>query len=412
MKELAKRCKEASKTLMSLDLETKNKIFDELVLNLKSKKHDIINANQLDVFKAEQSNLSNAMVDRLRLTRERIDQMINGVIEIKNQKEVVGSFFDEFVNPNGLSIKRQRVPIGVILMIFESRPNVVIDCAALALKSSNGIILKGGKEAKETNEILGKIITESINKYIPEDSVITLASDDRNAVSDLLECNESIDVVVPRGGHGLIEYVYDHAKMPVIAHYKGLCHMYIDKYADIEKGLKLVENAKTQRTGVCNAIETLLVHSEIMEDFAPKLSNLLTEKGTELRVDKEYLDKVDFKHQIATSKDWETEYLENILSVKTVHSFDEAIDHISKYGSHHSECIVSEDKERCQNFINRVNASCVMVNASTRFNDGGQLGLGAELGISTSKLHAYGPMGVEQMTTSRFVVMGEGQIRS
>ena len=290
MKELAKRCKEASKTLMSLDLETKNKIFDELVLNLKSKKHDIINANQLDVFKAEQSNLSNAMVDRLRLTRERIDQMINGVIEIKNQKEVVGSFFDEFVNPNGLSIKRQRVPIGVILMIFESRPNVVIDCAALALKSSNGIILKGGKEAKETNEILGKIITESINKYIPEDSVITLASDDRNAVSDLLECNESIDVVVPRGGHGLIEYVYDHAKMPVIAHYKGLCHMYIDKYADIEKGLKLVENAKTQRTGVCNAIETLLVHSEIMEDFAPKLSNLLTEKGTELRVDKEYLD--------------------------------------------------------------------------------------------------------------------------
>lgn len=412
MKALARKSKEASRKLMSITDEEKNLVFDNLIMNLRKFKPQILKANQLDIIKACDNKPNSAMIDRLKLDDEKIETMIAGIEEIKAQKKVVGTYFDEFTNSKGMSIKKQRVPLGVILMIFESRPNVVIDCAALAIKSSNSIILKGGKEAQNSNQILGEVITESIKGVLPNSTISVLNSSDRSLVHDLLNCKKDIDVVIPRGGENLVHYVYENAKMPVIAHYKGLCHMYIDEFADKNKAIELVINAKTQRPGVCNAIETLLIHKDFLVKIGDDLVSQLIDKGTEIRVDSKFSKAIKGKFIKANKEDWNTEYLENILSIKTVDSIDEAIDHIAKFGSHHSESIVSENKTNCDAFLNGVDASCVMVNASTRFNDGSQLGLGAELGISTSKLHAYGPMGVEQMTTSRFVLEGSGHVRS
>ncbi|MCH2533402.1 MAG: glutamate-5-semialdehyde dehydrogenase [Bdellovibrionales bacterium] len=411
-KELAKKAKMASKKLRAMDKDTRKKILLALADKLESETQKVIEANKKDLQYAEKVNLTAALKDRLMLDEKRIQAMAQGVKEIAEQPEVVGEFSQEFTNEAGLKIKRQRIPLGVILMVFESRPNVVIDCAALALKSSNAIILKGGKEAKHSNEILGEIIQETIAEFVPKESVQVLASDSREEVNELLEYDEYIDVVIPRGGERLIEHVYKHAKMPVIAHFKGLCHMYIDKSADLEKAVELVLNAKTQRTGVCNAIETLLVHKDVVDKLAPVLTEKLLAKDTELRVDEAFSKAAGQDLKKATDEDWATEYLDNILSIKTVNSLDEATDHIDKYGSFHTESIISEDQKACEEFASKVDASCITMNASTRFNDGGQLGLGAELGISTTKFHAYGPMGAEQMTTSRFVVVGDGHVRS
>lgn len=411
MIEVAKKSKEASKKLMRLDHKTRKNILTEMALQLEERKDAIIAANQLDLTAAEESGLSGSMVDRLKLDASRIDSMVQGVRAIAEQEDVVGTFHGEFTDEKGLKIKRQRIPLGVILMIFESRPNVVVDCAALAIKSSNSIVLKGGKEAKHSNEILGEIIQKAIGSFVPKECVQVLASDKREVVSELLELNQYIDVVIPRGGEKLVHFVHENAKMPVIAHFQGLCHMYLDKKADLEKALKLVLNAKTQRTGVCNAIETLLVHEDLLKTVAPRLMKELQAKGTELRVDKEFMMASGADLKAATQEDWSTEYLDNILSIKTVKSLGEAVSHIDQYGTYHTECIVSEDPAACEEFLNSVDASCVMINASSRFNDGGQLGLGAELGISTTKLHAYGPMGAEQMTTTRYVIVGEGHTR-
>lgn len=411
MKKLAKEAKLASKKMMSLDHITRKKVLLEMAENLLKRKIDIVKANEQDLAFAEESNLNASMKDRLKLNVARIEEMVQGVRSIAEQEEVVGTFHKEFTDKTGLKIKRQRIPLGVILMIFESRPNVVVDCAALAIKSSNAIILKGGKEAKHSNEILGEIIQESISKYIPKEAVQVLASDNRKVIDELLELAEFIDVVIPRGGEKLIHHVHEHAKMPVIAHFQGLCHMYLDKDANIEKAIKLVLNAKTQRTGVCNAIETLLVHKDLVGKIARDLTLALQEKKTELRTDKAFMEQAGVELKLATDEDWATEYLDNILSIKTVDSLADAINHIDTYGSHHTEVIVSENQAACEKFLSSVDASCVMVNASSRFNDGGQLGLGAELGISTTKLHAYGPMGAEQMTTTRFVVIGDGHTR-
>lgn len=411
MKELAKNAKNASKKLRGLDHDTRKKVLTAMADELIKRKDEIVQANLKDLEYAKEAKLNSAMTDRLKLDDKGIEGMVAGVRAIAEQEEVVGSFFREFTQDNGLKIKRQRIPLGVILMIFESRPNVVVDCAALAIKSSNAIVLKGGKEAKHSNEILGKIIQESIAEFIPKESIQVLASDKREVIDELLEMDEFIDVVIPRGGERLINHVYKHAKMPVIAHFNGICHMYLDESADLNKAIDLAINAKTQRTGVCNAMETLLIHEKLLPKLAVKLTDAFLEKGTELRVDKKFMAAVNKEMKAATKEDWATEYLENILSIKTVSSLDEAIDHIDEYGSHHTEVIVSEDKGSQDKFMSNVDASCVVVNASSRFNDGGQLGLGAELGISTTKLHAYGPMGAEQMTTTRFVVMGEGQVR-
>lgn len=411
MIELAKKTKKASLKLRSIDHDTRKKILSRLADELEKRWEEVINENKKDMQAAEENNLNAALKDRLLLTEDRVRAMAQGVREIASQPEVVGSTYQEFKNDQGLTIKRQRVPLGVILMIFESRPNVVIDCAALAIKSSNAIILKGGKEAKFSNKILGEIVQNSLKPDLPIECVQTLASDKREEVQALLDLEHYIDVVIPRGGERLIEHVYKNAKMPVIAHFKGLCHMYIDKDADLEKAKNLVINAKTQRTGVCNAIETLLVHKDVVDSFASQVASALQEKGTELRADKNFIQASGVSIKEATSEDWATEYLENILSIKTVASLDEAIEHINEFGSFHTECIVSENVEAQNKFMANVDASCITINASTRFNDGGQLGLGAELGISTTKLHAYGPMGAEQMTTSRYIVVGEGQIR-
>ena len=411
MDKFAKKSKEASKKLRGLTHDKRKKILLKLSEELLRRSDEVIEANKKDLAYADAVNLNNALKDRLLLDKGRISDMAAGVKAIAGQAEVVGEFFQEFTNEEGLKVKRQRVPLGVILMIFESRPNVVIDCAALALKSSNAIILKGGKEAKHSNEILGKIIQDSLAGELPIESVQVLASDSREEVNKLLELEQYIDVVIPRGGERLIEHVHKNAKMPVIAHFKGLCHMYIDKHADLDKALKLVINAKTQRTGVCNAIETLLVHRDINDDFKVEVAKRLKQKGTEIRTDKAFSKSAGLDEKLATEEDWATEYLDNIISIKTVKSLDEAIEHIDRFGSFHTECIVSEDEKAQKDFLSRVDASCVAVNASTRFNDGGQLGLGAELGISTTKFHAYGPMGAEQMTTSRYVIVGEGNVR-
>lgn len=412
MHELAKNAKAASKKLRGLDSTTRKKLLENLSKQVEKRTDKIIAANKKDLSFAEETNLNAALKDRLLLNEERIRSMADGVKQIADQEEVVGVFYNEFKNEEGLTIKRQRIPLGVILMIFESRPNVVIDCAALALKSSNAIILKGGKEAKHSNEILGKIIQETITEFVPKDSVQVLASDSREEVNALLSMDDSIDVVIPRGGEKLIEHVYKNAKMPVISHFKGLCHMYLDKAANVEKAMNLVINAKTQRTGVCNAIETLLIHEDLLGKIAKPLTEKLLSKNTEVRADEKFIDSSGNTNlKKANADDWQTEYLENILSIKTVKSLDEAIEHIDQFGSYHTECIVSEDVRACEKFQLNVDASCIAVNASTRFNDGGQLGLGAELGISTTKFHAYGPMGAEQMTTSRYVVVGDGNIR-
>ncbi len=411
MLELAKLSKKASKKLRSLNHENRKAILNNLADQLEKRVEEITTENKKDMIEAEKSGLNSALKDRLLLTADRVKAMAQGVREISAQPEVVGSTYQEFTDDKGLTIKRQRVPLGVILMIFESRPNVVIDCAALAIKSSNAIILKGGKEAKHSNEILGRIVQETIAEYIPKECVQVLASDSRDEVNSLLSLDQYIDVVIPRGGEKLIEHVYKNAKMPVIAHFRGLCHMYIDKDADINKAIDLVLNAKTQRTGVCNAIETLLVHEHVLTQIAPELTRKLKEKETELRVDEAFKAASGENLSLATEEDWATEYLENILSIKTVPTIEAAIEHIDHFGSYHTECIVSENKSAQDLFMSSVDASCITINASTRFNDGGQLGLGAELGISTTKFHAYGPMGAEQMTTSRYIVVGAGHTR-
>lgn len=409
--ELAQRSKKASKKMMRLDHPTRKKALMDLAAALETNIDKIIKANELDLNHATTAGISGSILDRLKLDEARIKSMVSGVRSIAAQDEVVGVFHDEFTNESGLQIKRQRIPLGVILMIFESRPNVVVDCAALAIKSSNAIILKGGKEAKHSNEVLHGIIQKAIEPYLPGDAVQVLASDKREVVNELLELNQYIDVVIPRGGETLVKFIHENAKMPVIAHFKGLCHMYLDKEADLDKAVKLVINAKTQRTGVCNAIETLLIHADLLPKLAKRLTQELSAKKTELRVDESFMKASGAELKQATPEDWATEYLDNILAIKTVNSLDEAIEHIDQYGSYHTECIVSENKATCDQFLNAVDASCIMVNASSRFNDGGELGLGAELGISTTKLHAYGPMGAEQMTITRYVVVGEGNIR-
>lgn len=412
MQELAKKAKAASLKLMNITHLQRKEILMSIANLLSDRKTDIIAANQVDLDNAKSLNLNTAMIDRLKLDSCRIDGMINGVIEIANQTDVVNEFFDEHTRDDGLVIKKQRIPLGVILMIFESRPNVVIDCAALAIKSSNAIILKGGKEAKASNEILGSIVQDAIETYIPRETIQTIASDKRELIDELLTLNQYIDVVIPRGGEKLIRHIYDHSKIPVIAHFQGLCHIYIDEDANLEKALKIIINAKTQRPGVCNTMETLIIHEKTLP-FLNKILNAFTEAKTEVRLDSAILKQFEnLKYVEATEVDWDTEYLENIISIKLVKSLSEAITHIQKYGSHHSEAIITESQENATFFTNSIDASCILHNASTRFNDGGELGLGAELGISTTKIHAYGPMGAKEMTTSRFVVIGDGHTRS
>ncbi len=407
-------CKRAHEAFYSLSKTSEEKINTALegLKNLINKNREKIKSvNEIDIKNAKELNLKSSLIDRLLLNDKRIDGIINSIDTVIKLKSPVGEVIEGWRLENGLNIEKVRVPIGTIGIIYESRPNVTIDAAILCLKSLNSAVLRGGKEAINSNKLLSDLIKESLNENgINPNSIGFIDETDREGVKYMLKLNEYIDVIVPRGGEGLIKFVTENATMPVIKHDKGLCHMYIDEFADLEKALNVSYNAKVQRPGVCNAIETLLVHKNIANAFLPKFKELMDKANVELRgCDKTQTILKDIKE--ATEEDFKTEYLDLILSIKVVESLDEAIEHINTYGSHHSEAIITENYNNAERFLDEVDASCVYVNASTRFTDGGMFGFGAEIGISTNKLHARGPVGLKELTTYKYKIRGIGQIR-
>jgi glutamate-5-semialdehyde dehydrogenase len=387
--DIAKKAKLATTTLQSIPEEQRLMALEAIAVALTQNKNDILVENKKDLEEASKNNLGAALIDRLTLSEKAILSLAEMCRHVADQEQVVGTIVEEYSRPNGLLIQKQRIPLGVIGMIFESRPNVVVDGAALAIKSGNAIILKGGKEAQYSNRKLFDVMAEAIVRILPEGSINLIET--REDVSEMLKLHQYIDLMVPRGGTSLINHVRANATMPVVAHDKGLCHIYVHEDADTTKVIPLILNAKVQRPSACNAVETLLVH----------------EKYPQINAIKEALQ----HHKVEIREEFDTEFLANIINLKIVKDIDEAIAHIQKHTSHHTESILAEDSGAIEQFLNSLDASALMVNASTRFNDGGELGLGAELGISTSKLHAYGPMGAKEMTTTRFLVKGNGQIR-
>jgi glutamate-5-semialdehyde dehydrogenase len=404
--EIAKKAKHATTTLQSLPEEQRLMALEAIAVALTSHVKDVLEENEKDLQEAKTNNLSAALIDRMRLNEKNILSLAEMCRNVADQAQVVGTIVEEYSRPNGLLIQKQRIPLGVIGMIFESRPNVVVDGAALAIKSGNAIILKGGKEAHHSNRKFFEIIESATQRILPAGSVSLIET--REDVAELLKLHQYIDLMVPRGGSSLVNFVKTNATMPVVAHDKGLCHMYVHEDAEVSKVIPMVLNAKVQRPSACNALESLLLHEHY--PYNKEVITALIEAGVEIR-GCERSQKLHPKVKKATSEDYNTEYLAHIISTKIVSSADEAIAHIQKYTSHHTEAVIAKDPAVIETFLNNLDASALMVNASTRFNDGGELGLGAELGISTSKLHAYGPMGAKEMTTTRFLVKGNGQIR-
>ena len=408
MRNLAERAKRASGELARLSAPAKNIILKNMAEKLLKRREEILKANEADVKFAKKKALSKALIDRLTLNSSRIENMAKSLRGVASLPDPVGRVVKTTRRPNGLVIKKVRVPIGVIGMIYEARPNVTVEASGLTLKSGNAIILKGGREAQNSNLAVTKILNET--KGLPENAIQVVKTTSRKAVKELLRLDDYIDLVIPRGGEGLIRMVRRESIIPVIAHAKGLCHTYVDSDADLGMALKVVYNAKVQRPGVCNATETLLVHRDIAKKFLPRMVKKLEKAGVEIRGDSRTR-KILPQTKKANESDWQTEYLDLILSVKIVNSLNEALDHISRYGSNHSEAIITKNKKAQERFLKEVDASAVFVNASTRFNDGGEFGLGAEIGISTQKLHARGPMGLEELTTYKYLVYGDGQVR-
>ncbi len=411
VREMAKKAKEASRLMAILPTDKKNKALFEMADLLEKDIAYLSKENQKDLEAGERAKLSRPMLDRLKLTPEVIHQMAQGLREVASLPDPVGEVVRMWRRPNGLMVGRMRVPIGVIAIIYESRPNVTVDASALCLKSGNCVILRGGSEAFYSNQAIVKILKKAILKVgIPEDCVQMFSHTEREAIKEMLKLEEEIDLVIPRGGESLIRFVSEHSKIPVVKHYKGVCHIFVDESADQDMALRICINAKVQRPGVCNAMETLLVHEKIADEFLPRMGDAFKKEGVEIRGCEKTRRILPWAKE-AKEKDWYEEYLDLILSIKVVKGIEEAIDHIFRYGSLHTESIITSDYQRAQRFLREVNSSCVLVNASTRFNDGFELGLGAEMGISTSKIHAFGPMGLEELTTTKFIVLGEGQIR-
>jgi len=409
--QIAAKSRAAARQLAKLSSTTKNQILKDTAEMLLARQDEIIKINQGDVVKAKEKNLSSAKIDRLTLTPQRIKGMADGLMDVINLPDPVGEVVKMWKRPNGLMIGRMRVPIGVIGFIYESRPNVTIDAASLCLKSGNAIILRGGSETFDSNQILVDILKKALQKNnVTGDAVQYVPVTDRQAVTELVKLDEYIDLIIPRGAEALIRTVVENSTIPVIKHYKGVCSVYIEADADPEMAKSITINAKVQRPGVCNAIENLLVNQEIAETLMPEILAELAKAGVEIRGD-EAVCRIYPSAKPATEEDWSTEYVDKILSVKVVKDIEEAISFIAKYDSKHSETIVTKDYFKAQKFIREVDSSAVFVNASTRFNDGFELGLGAEIGISTDKLHARGPMGLEELTCLKFIVYGEGQIR-
>ena len=412
VKEMAKQAKEVSRLLAKLSTDTKNKALFEMADDLEKNQAFLIEENKKDLSAGEKARLSSAMMDRLRMTPAVIQAMAKGLREVSLLPDPVGEIVKMWRRPNGLTVGRMRIPIGVIGIIYESRPNVTADAAGLCLKSGNAIILRGGSEAFHSNQAIVHILQKALNKAdVPKEAVQIFSRTEREAIQEMLQLEEEIDLIIPRGGEALIRFVATHSKIPVIKHYKGVCHIFVDETADPEMALRICLNAKVQRPGVCNAMETLLVHERIAGGFLPKIAEALHKEGVELRGCPQAR-KILSGIKEAKEEDWYEEYLDLILSIRVVTGMEEALKHIATYGSLHTEAILTSDYQNAQRFLREANSSCVLVNASTRFNDGFELGLGAEMGISTSKLHAFGPMGLEELTTTKFIVYGEGQIRS
>ncbi len=386
----------------------KNRILLKIAANLNSSKESILTANKKDLLAARKKGKSSAFIDRLSLNEKRIQEMAKSVKEIVRLKAGIGETIEKWRRPNGLTIQKVRAPLGVLLIIYESRPNVTSDAAALALKSGNAAILRGGSDAVHSNEAIFEAIKKALPKKIK--NVVFFAKIPRARVNELLKMREFIDVVIPRGGEGLINAVVSNSTIPVIYHGKGVCNLYIHEKADLKMAVKIALNAKVQRPGVCNAIENLLVDRKIAKKFLPTLFGAYRAENVEMRGDRETR-KIIKNIKRATNADWDTEYLEKIISIKTVKNLFEAIDFINIHGSRHSEAIVTRDKNAAEAFFSMVDAACVYHNASTRFTDGGQFGMGAEIGISNQKLHPRGPVGIKELTTYKYVIKGNGQIR-
>lgn len=409
---MARAAREASTSLMSLSSEAKNSALLETASLLDRKRAFIQAENEKDLAAGREKGLSAAMLDRLALTDSVIDSMIGGLREVVALPDPVGSIEHLSLRPNGLQVGRMRVPLGVVAMIYESRPNVTVDAASLCLKTGNSVLLRGGSEAICSNLALAQVLQEALaTSGIAQEAVQVIPVTDRQAVHFLLQREEDIDLVIPRGGEGLIRYVSETSRIPVLKHYKGVCHIFVDKDADLAKATPIILNAKTQRPGVCNALEGVLVDAAVAEQYVPTIVKELSDAGVEVRGCARTV-ALSSRAVGAADEDWGREFLDLILVLRVVDGLDEAKRYIQRYGSRHTEAIITENYTTARRFVEQVDASAVVVNASTRFNDGGQLGLGTEIGISTTKLHAYGPMGLEELTTRKFVVFGEGQVRA
>ncbi|TIH20089.1 glutamate-5-semialdehyde dehydrogenase [Marinifilum sp. JC120] len=413
MKAVAVKAKEASRKIACADGAARNAAIVELAGLLEQEKEFIFAENKKDLDAAKERGLDQARLQRLEITPAVLEYMIQGCNEVAGQADPVGEIEKMERRPNGIMVGKMRIPLGVIMMIFESRPNVTVDAAVLCLKAGNSVILRGGSEAIHSNLALASLLQKALGKAdLPAEAVQVVEVTDREAVSELLKLDEYIDVVIPRGGEGLIRAVVSQATMPVLKHYKGVCHIYVDRDCEIPEAMDIIMNSKTQKPAACNSLECLLVHEDIAKEILPSLGTLLGGYGVTVKGCPRAMPLLGVKAIAADFDDWGMEYLDLILCVKVVSNQDEAQDHIARYGSNHSEVILTKDHARAMRFIREVDASMVGVNASTRFNDGGQLGLGAEIGISTSKLHSYGPMGATELTSTKFVLLGNWDVRN
>jgi glutamate-5-semialdehyde dehydrogenase len=416
LKTKAKAAKEASRPLAYLSTDIKNKALHNVAEDLCSKTKEIIAANKLDLAQAAANGINETMQDRLLLNEKRLQAMADDVLVVAGLPDPAGEVFDMRTMPNGLLIGRKRVPLGVIGAMYESRPNVTIDISALCLKSGNAVILRGGKEAFNSNLALVKLVQQAISRAgVPEGAVQFVENTDRTLVGEMLKLNQYIDLMIPRGGAPFVKFVIENAAMPVVAGGIGVCHTFVDSSADMEKAVAIVYNAKVQKPSVCNALDTILVHQVVAEEYLPAVAAELAKAGVELHCDKPAMKILKsapgLKLKAAVAEDWGKEFLSLTAAVKVVDSLDEALAHIAKYGSGHSEAIITEDYSSGMRFLNEVDAACVYINASTRFTDGSQFGLGAEVGISTQKMHARGPLGLKELTSYKWIIFGSGQVR-
>ena len=402
----------ASHKLSYVTTNQKNDFLEILSKSIKENQENIMKANSLDLLEANKGNFDGAFIDRMTLSQSNIESMCEGILQVKDLEDLIGKIINRKKRPSGIEVCQMRVPIGVVGMIYESRPNVTIDSAALAIKAGNAIILRGGSETINSNKYLGKLITEALIKSgLPEKAVQIIESTDRMLVDSLIKMDEFVDVIIPRGGKSLIQKITDSATIPVIKHLDGNCHIYVDEFANIDKAVSIVDNSKTQRLGTCNTLESLVVSSEIAEEFLPRIYEIFVQKNIEIRGCKRTKDIIG-EIKLASDQDYFEEYLGPYISCIVVDSLEEAINHINKYSSKHTEAIITDNEANGLEFIRSIDSSSVMINASTRFADGFEYGLGAEIGISTDKIHARGPVGLEGLTSLKYIVFGQGEIRS